>query len=82
MEDGYQICYKRDPQEDGKLVSKFEAKHRDEISEILGFIDCIDKGYVEERFPEVYRFGPERLGIHFKDKFVLEKYNSSGCPID
>ena len=46
-------------EEDRKLVSKFEAKHRDEISEILGLIDCIDKGCVEESFPEIYKFGPE-----------------------
>ena len=58
--------------ENRKLVSKFEAEHRD---------DYIDKGYVEERFPEIYNFGPERLGIHLRDKLVLEEY-SSGCPID
>ena len=69
-------------EEDRRLVCRFEAEHRDEISEILGLIDYIDKGYVEERFPEIYKFGPERLGIHLKDKFVLEEYNSSGCPID
>ena len=67
--------------EERRLVSEFEAKHRDEILEILGVIDCIDKGYVKERFPEVYKFGCERLGIHFKDKFVLEEY-SSGYPIN
>ena len=61
---------------DRRLVSKFEAEHRDEISEILGVIDYIDKGYVQERFPEIYEFGPERLGIHLKDKFVLEEYSS------
>ena len=31
---------------------------------------------MRERFPEIYNFGPERLGIHFKDKFVLEEYSS------
>ena len=67
--------------EERRLVSKFEAEHRDEILEILGLIDYIDKGYVEEKFPEIYKFGPERLGIHFKDKLVLEEY-SSGYPIN
>ena len=67
--------------ENRKLVSKFEAEHRDEIDEILGLIDCIDKGCIAERFPEIYTFGPKRLGIHLKNKFVLEEY-SSGCPID
>ena len=43
--------------EERKLVSKFEAEHRDEIDEILGLVDYIDKGYVEERFPEIYKFG-------------------------
>ena len=61
-------------EEDRKLVSRYEAEHRDEISEILGLIDYIDKGYVEEKFPEIYNFGPERLGIHLKDKLVLEDY--------
>ena len=54
------------------MVSKFKAEHRDEIDEILGLIDYIDKGYIEERFPEIYNFGPERLGIHLKDEIVLE----------
>ena len=67
--------------EERRLVSEFEAEHRDEILEILGVIDYIDKGYVKERFPEIYNFGPERLGIHLKDKFVLEEY-SSGYPIN
>ena len=66
--------------EERRLVSEFETKHGDEISEILGLIDYIDKGYIKERFPEIYKFGPERLGIHLKDKFVLEEY-SSGHPI-
>ena len=65
--------------EERRLVSEFEAEHRDEISEILGLIDHIDKGYVKERFPEVYKFGCERLGIHFENRFVLEAY-SSGYP--
>ena len=35
-------------EEETKLVSKFEAKHRDEIDKILGLIDYIDKWYVEK----------------------------------
>ena len=66
--------------EERRLVSEFKTKHRDEIDEILGVIDYIDKGYVKERFPEIYKFGPEQLGIHFEDKFVLEEY-SYGHPI-
>ena len=31
-------------EEDRRLVSKFEAEYRDEIFEILGVIDYIDKG--------------------------------------
>ena len=46
-------------EEDRKLVCRFEAEHRDEIDEILGLIDCIDKGYIEEKFPEIYKFGPK-----------------------
>ena len=62
------------------MVSEFETKHRDEIDEILGVIDYIDKGYIRERFPKVYKFGFERLGIHFDNRLVLEEY-SSGQPI-
>ena len=58
--------------EERRLVFEFETKHRDEILEILGLIDYIDKGYIKERFPEVYKFDCERLGIHFEDKFVLK----------
>ena len=46
-------------EEDRKLVSKFEAEHRDEILELLGVIDYIDKQYLKERFPEIYKFGPK-----------------------
>ena len=80
LEEAVEEIKKRE--EDRTLVCRFEAEHRDEISEILGLIDYINKGYIEERFPEIYNFGPERLGIHFKDKLVLEEYNSSSCPID
>ena len=45
--------------EDRRLVSKFEAEHKDEIFKILRVIDYIDKGYVKERFPEIYNFGPK-----------------------
>ena len=62
--------------EERRLVSEFETKHRDEIDEILGLIDYIDKGYVKERFPEVYKFGCKRLGIHFDNRLVLEEYSS------
>ena len=63
------------------MVSKFEAEHRDETDEILRLIDCIDKVCAVERFPEVYEFGCERLGIHLKDKLALEEY-ISGCTVN
>ena len=66
--------------EERRLVFEFETRHRDEILEILGVIDYVDKGYVKERFPEIYKFDPERLGIHFENRLVLEEY-SSGHPI-
>ena len=62
--------------EERRLVSKSEAEHRDEIDKILRLIKYIDKGYVEEKFPEIYKFGPERLGIHLKDKLIFEEYGS------
>ena len=66
--------------EERRLVSEFETKHRYEIFEILRVIDYIDKGYVKERFPEVYKFGCKRLGIHFENRLVLGEY-ISGHPI-
>ena len=66
--------------EERRLVSEFEIKHRDEIDEILGVIDYIDKGYVKDRFPEIYKFSCKRLGIHFENRLVLEEY-SFGHPI-
>ena len=51
--------------EERRLVSEFETKHRDEISQIPGLIDYIDKEYVKERFPEVCKFGSERLGVPY-----------------
>ena len=53
-----------------RLASKFEAEHRGEIDVILGIIDYIDEGYVEKRFPEIYKFGCEKLGIHFENRLV------------
>ena len=66
-------------EEERKLVSKFESEHRDEINEILGLIGFIDDKYLEKSYPEIYNFGPGRLGIHFKDKWALRDYvpNSS-----
>ena len=63
------------------LVSKFEAKHSDEIDNIFELIEHL---YIEDimaRFPEIYEFGPERLGIHLESMFVIEGY-SSGYPIN
>ena len=62
--------------EEKRLVFKFEVEHRDETDEILRVIDYIDKGYVKERFPEIYKFGCERLDIHFDNQLVLEEYSS------
>ena len=53
------------------MFSKFGNEHRDEINEILGLIEFIDEEYVKERYPEIYNFGPGRLGIHFEDKLAL-----------
>ena len=62
--------------EDRKLVFKFEAEHRDEIGEILGLIDYIDNRYIEEKFSEIYKFGPKRLGIHLENQLVIESYTT------
>ena len=63
-------------EEERILVSRLEAKHRDEIDKKLGFIDCIDKWYMEKNFPEIYNFGCERLGMHFENQLVIESYTT------
>ena len=40
-------------EEERKLVSKFEIEQRDEVNEILGLSEFIDKEYVKERYPEI-----------------------------
>ena len=67
---------KKEGEEERRLVSELEAEHRDEILEILGLIDYIDKGYVNERFREAYKFGYERLGIQFENRLVIESYTA------
>ena len=53
-------------EEERRLASEFEDKHKDEINELQGIIDYIeDEGYIKEKFPELYNFGLGRLGIHF-----------------
>ena len=63
--------------EERKLVSKFEAKHRDEIDKIRGLINYMDKGYVEETFPEIYDLDCKRLGIHSENQLVIESYTTN-----
>ena len=31
---------------------------------------------MEKNFPEIYKFGPKRLGIHFKNLLVIESYTT------
>ena len=60
-----------------KLVSEFEAEHVDEINELQGVIDCMkDERYIREKFPELYKFGLRRLGIHFSNGLALTEYSS------
>ena len=66
--------------EERRLVSEFLCERRDEIDEIFREIDYIDEGYVKERYPEIYNFGLERLGIHFENQLVIESY-TTGTPI-
>ena len=78
LKEAAELIKKREEEreEERRLVSKFENEHRDEINEILGLIECIDEKYLEKSYPEIYNFGPGRLGIHFEDKLVLTEYSS------
>ena len=72
---------RREIEEERRLVSKFEAEHSDEIDNIFELIEHL---YIEDimaRFPEIYEFGPERLGIHLESMFVIEG-KSSGYQIN
>ena len=68
---------RREIEEERKLVSEFEAEHSDEIDNIFELIEHL---YIEDimaRFPEIYEFGLEQLGIHLESMFVIEDYSSS-----
>ena len=67
---------RRETEEERMLVSEFEAEHSDEIDKIF---ESIEHLYIEDimaGFPEIYEFGPKRLGIHLESIFVIEGYSS------
>ena len=78
LKEAAELIKKREEEreEERRLVSKFENECRNEINEILGLTECIDEKYLEKSYPEIYNFGPGRLGIHFEDKLVLTEYRS------
>ena len=59
--------------EERRLVSKFEAEHKDEISEILGVIAYIDKGYVKERFLRFTNLGSSNWVYTSKINLFLKR---------
>ena len=59
------------------LVSEFEAGDSDEIDRIFELIEHLYIEDIRAMFPEVYEFGPKRLGIHLKSILVFEGYSSN-----
>ena len=67
---------RREIEEERMLVSESEAEHSDEIDRIFELSEHL---YIEDimtGFPEIYEFGPKRLGIHLESIFVIEGYSS------
>ena len=61
-------------EEERRLVCEFEAKHTDEINELQGVINFMrDEDEIKKSYPELYKFGIGRLGIHFKNGSVFEE---------
>ena len=58
------------------LVSEFEAEHSDEIDRIFELIEHLYIEDIRAMLPEIYEFGPKRLGIHLKSILVFEGYRS------
>ena len=66
----------RETEEERMLVSESEAEHSNEIDKIFELIEHL---YIEDimaGFPEIYEFGPKRLGIHLESIFVIEGHSS------
>ena len=67
---------RREIEEERMLVSEFEAEHTDEIDRIFELIEYLYIEDIRAMFPEIYEFGPKRLGIHLESVFVFEDYSS------
>ena len=77
LKEAAELIKKRE--EERTLVCEFEAKHNDEIIELLNVIDFMkDEGKIKKSYPELYEFGIERLGIHFNNGFVFEENDEKG----
>ena len=69
-------AHRRKIEEERMLVSEFEAKHSDEIDRIFELHEYLFIEDIRARFPEIYKLGPERQGIHLESKFVIDSYSS------
>ena len=58
------------------LVSESEAEHSDEIDRIFELYEYLYIEDIRALFPEIYEFGPKRLGIHLESVLVFESYSS------
>ena len=67
---------RREIEEERMLVSEFEAEHSYEIDRKFELIEHLYIEDIRAMFPEIYEFGPKRLGIHLENIFVIEGYSS------
>ena len=68
---------RRKIEEERMLVSESEAEHSNEIDRIFELYEHLYIEDIRAMFPEIYEFGPKRLGIHLESKFVIEGYSSN-----
>ena len=57
------------------LESEFEAEHSYEIDRIFELYEHLYIEDIRAMFPEIYEFGPKRLGIHLESILVVGGYS-------
>ena len=67
---------RREMEEERRLVSEFEAEHSYEIDRIFELYEHLYIEDIRAMFPEIYEFGPKRLGIHLESVLIFDSYSS------
>ena len=67
---------RREKEEERRLVYAFEAEHSDAIDRIFELYEYLHIEDIRAMFPEIYEFGPNRLGIHLESVLIFDSYSS------